>query len=168
MKYLLIAVFSLFYVAGSAQNSIQPPYKRFPTLPPIKILLSDSSSMYTKDQLPQNKPVLFMLFSPECSHCQHETEDLIAHKEQLKDVHIVMITFQPLWEMKDFIEKYKLNELPNVVVGRDIYYTTPSFYNIHNLPYLAMYDSKGNLINVFEGSMPVDRVVETFRENTAK
>ena len=105
-----------------------------------------------------------MLFSPECSHCQHETEELIAHKDELKDIQIVMVTLHPLWMMNEFIDHYKLKELPNVVVGRDIYYFFPSFYNIRNLPFLAMYDKKGNLITTFEGSMPIARVVETFKE----
>jgi thioredoxin-related protein len=164
MKLFLLLGLIIMQLGVGAQNTefSQPPFKRFPTLPPIQILLSDSTTLYTKSQLPENKPILFMLFSPECSHCQHETEELIAHKEEFKDIHIVMITFKPLWEMKDFIEKYKLGDLPNVVVGRDIYYTTPSFYNIHNLPFLAMYDKKGNLIDTFEGTLPIENVLKIF------
>lgn len=155
----------LLSAAGYAQaDTITAPYKRFPQIPQIQILLSDSTTKFTKAQLPPKKPVLFMLFSPECSHCQHETEELIAHKDELKDIQIVMVTLHPLWMMNEFIDHYKLKELPNVVVGRDIYYFFPSFYNIRNLPFLAMYDKKGNLITTFEGSMPIARVVETFKE----
>jgi len=165
MRYLIILLCIFSGLAGFSQTpEIQPPYKRFPTPPPIKILLSDSITLYTKAQLPEQKPILFMLFSPECSHCQHETEELVAHKEELKNVHIVMITFYPLWEMNEFIKNYKLNDMPNVIVGKDIYYTTPSFYNIHNLPFLAMYNSKGNLIDVFEGTMPIDKLIKTFKD----
>ena len=170
MKQLLVSILLLITIHLSAQNGdfSQPPYKRFPTTPPIQILLSDSTSLYTKSQLPQNKPILFILFSPECSHCQHETEELIAHKEELKNIQIVMITFQPLWEMKDFIIKYKLDDLPNVIVGKDIYFTTSSFYSIHNLPFLAMYDKKGDLISVYEGTLPIENVISIFKERMNK
>jgi thioredoxin-related protein len=167
MKFLIVACLLFTIVTGFGQTpEIQPPYKRFPTPPPIKLLLGDSLTVYTKAQLPEHKPLLFMIFSPECSHCQHETEEMVAHKDELKNVQIVMITFFPLWQMNEFIKNYKLNDLPNVIVGRDVYYTTPSFYNIHNLPFLAMYNANGNLIGVYEGTLPLEKLVKVFETNT--
>jgi cytochrome oxidase Cu insertion factor (SCO1/SenC/PrrC family) len=169
MKYTLLAfVCSLFFMVSSAQTDSTkiPPYKRYPSLPPIQILLSDSSTMYTKAQIPANKPVLFMIFSPDCSHCQHETEQMIAHMDEMKDLQIVMITYHPLYMMKDFIATYGLAKYPNIVVGKDIYYITTGFFDIHNIPYLAMYDKKGNLIEGFEGSLPIPEVIKVM--NNAK
>ena len=164
-RSLTFLLFILVFFSAFCQDDVsQPPFKRFPTLPPVKILLSDSSTIFSKAEIPANKPVLYMIFSPECSHCQHETEELIAHKELFKDVQIVMVTMHPLWMMNEFVSKYKVNTLPNVIVGRDIYYTSPGFYNIHNLPFLAMYNKKGELINTFEGSMPVEKVAELLNE----
>ncbi len=145
-------------------DSTTPPYKKFPTLPPIQILLGDSTTKYTKENIPAKKPVLIMLFSPECSHCQHEAEELTAYKEEMKNIQVVMITFHPLWQMNEFVEKYKLKDLNNVVVGKDIYLVLPSFYSVHNLPFHALYDKKGNLVSVFEGSMEISKVLQTFRE----
>ncbi len=162
---LLFSLFTLFVFSSFAQTDSAkiPPYKRFPTLPPVQILLSDSSTMYTKAQIPNGKPVLIMIFSPDCSHCQHETEELVAHMDELKNVQIVMITFHPLWMMNDFISNYGLAKYPNIVVGKDINYITPGFYGISNIPYLAMYDKKGNLIEGFEGSLPIPKVVEILK-----
>jgi thioredoxin-related protein len=163
---LLFFVLTLSFSSVFAQtDSIEvPPYKRFPSLPPIQILLSDSSTVYTKAQIPKGKPVLFMVFSPDCSHCQNETDELKAHMDELKDVQIVMITFHPLWMMKDFIDKYGLSQYSNVVVGKDIYYFTPAFYGIRNIPYMAMYDKKGNLIEGLEGSQPIPKVIEILKK----
>jgi len=79
-----------------------------------------------------------------------------------------MITFHPLWQMNAFVNDYKLKELPNLVVGKDIYYLMPSFYSIHNLPFLAMYDKKGDLISVFEGSMDVEKAIQTLNGNSSE
>ncbi len=169
MKYLVALCFCFVSLVSFSQtDSTQPPYKRFPTVPPIKILLSDSSTMYTKADIPKNKAVLLMLFSPDCSHCQHETEELIKHKAELKDVQIVMATLQPLSDMKAFVEHYKLTDLPNVVVGKDIYFFMPSFFNIHNLPFLAMYDKKGQLIGAFEGTIAIPAVAKVFEKSKKK
>jgi thioredoxin-related protein len=150
---------------GSAQTNVNvPPYKRFPTVPPIQLLLGDSTTTYTKANIPAKKKVLIMLFSPECGHCQHTAEEIYQHREELKDVHIVMATIYPLYEMNDFMKKYKLSEMKNVVAGRDLKVTLPVFYAIRNFPYLAMYDKKGNLIMGFEGSMPIEKVIKIFKE----
>ena len=106
-----------------------------------------------------------MLFSPECSHCQHTAEEMQQYKEELKDIHIVMATLHTISEMNEFVKKYKLDELKNVTIGKDIFYLLPPFYDIKNLPYLAMYNKKGNLIMGFEGSMPLAKVLETFKAN---
>ncbi len=143
-------------------DTAQLPYKRFPTLPPLQLLLGDSTTKYTKNDLPRKKPVLLMLFSPDCSHCQHTAEELLQYKDRLKDLHIVMSTLHPLYQMNAFVEKYRLKELPNLVVGRDMYYLLPSFYGIKSLPYLAFYNKKGGLIMGFEGSMSMDKILKQF------
>lgn len=163
---LLFFILSSFFIPGFAQgDTAKAPYQRFPVLPPIQILLSDSLTMYTKAQIPNGKPVLFMIFSPDCSHCQHETEEMIAHMDELKDVQIVMITYHPLSAMKDFISNYGLAKYSNIVVGKDIYYITTGFFDIHNIPYMAMYNKKGKLIEGFEGSLPIPKVIETLKEH---
>ena len=159
----LLIVGSSMAACAQVAGTATAPYKRYPTLPPLQILLGDSTTKYTKDDLPRRKPVLLMLFSPDCSHCQHTAEELLKYKEEIKDIHIVMATLQSISQMNAFVEKYKLKELPNVVVGRDVYFLMPSFYNIKNLPYLAFYNKKGDLIRGFEGSMSIPNILKQFQ-----
>lgn len=161
---LILGLIGLTFVASAqtADTSLAP-YKRFPTLPPLQILLGDSTTKYTKEDLPRRKPVLFMLFSPDCSHCQHTAEEMLKFKSELKDIHIVMATLHSISQMNAFVDKYRLKELPNVVVGRDMYYLMPSFYGIKSLPYLAFYDKKGALITGFEGSMSIEKILRQFQ-----
>jgi thioredoxin-related protein len=161
LMFLFLFMASLLAAAQEPPN--QAPYLRFPTHPPIQLLLGDSATRYTKAQLPKKKPVLVMIFSPECSHCQHTAEELVQNKEKWKDIHIVMSTMHPLWQMNQFVDAYKLSGFSNLVVGRDASYILPSFYGVHSLPYLAFYNKKGNLITGFEGSMPLDKILATFK-----
>jgi len=167
MKHILLvfAFISLIVGAKAQTDSAKlAPYQRYPDLPPIQLLLSDSSTMYTKAQIPKNRPVLVMIFSPDCSHCQHETEEMIAHMDEMKDLQIVMITYHPIYMMKDFIANYGLAKYSNIVVGKDVYYITTGFFNIHNIPYLAMYDKNGKLIEGFEGSLPIPEVIKILKK----
>lgn len=166
MKFLYTLLLCFSTIAGLSQvDSTTPAYRKYPTVPPLQLLLGDSATKYTKENLPKKKPVLIMLFSPDCSHCQHTAEEMVKYKEELKDIHIVMATMHNISQMNAFMQQYKLNELDNIVAGRDIYYILQGFYNIHSLPYLGFYDKKGHLIRGFEGSMPVSQIIETFKNS---
>ena len=53
-------------------------------------------------------------------------------------------------------------EHPNSKMGRDEKFFLPPFYKIRNLPYLALYDKKGNLITTFEGTQKIDTILAAF------
>ncbi len=106
-----------------------------------------------------------IVFSPMCDHCQKETEDLIKNIVLFKNVQIVMATMMPYDSMMSFRKKYKLAEHNNIIVGQDTQFFLPSFYMISNLPFLAFYDKKGNLISVFEGALPIGRAAAEIQKN---
>jgi thioredoxin-related protein len=161
---LLITALGLSMVSDCQVDSIQPPYKRFPDLPPLKLLLTDSSSYFTKNDFKKKSEVLLILFNPECDHCQHETEEIIKQIDHFKNVQIVMATTMPFEMMKSFVEKYELSKYKNIVVGQDQKYFLIPYYAVSNLPFLAFYNKKGTLISVFEGSMPIEKVWAEFEK----
>ena len=166
MQKLICFAFTLFFFISSySQKAIDTtaPYQRFPTLPPFKLLKTDSVSVFTKANLKKNRAVLIMLFSPSCDHCQHETEEIIKRIDAFKKIEIVMATPMPFKQMKEFYGKYKLNKFENITVGQDFQYFLPSFFMVRNLPYLAMYDKKGNLLKTFEGNMKMDDLLRVFK-----
>jgi peroxiredoxin len=138
------------------------PFMRYPTVPPFRLLKLDSTTYITKEDLRKNRQTIVMFFSPDCPHCQHQTEAILADFKDFRDIEIVMATFQPFSQMKEFNERYKIYEHPNILIGRDLEYRLPSFYKIHNLPYLALYDKKGNLITTFEGNQKAEDLIKAF------
>jgi len=164
IKYFLF--FGFFFCLTSAfcqKDSIQPAYKRFPTFPPVKLLMQDSATLFSKEDLPKKTAVLLIIFNPECEHCQHETEELIKNMDSFKKIKIVMATMMPLKEMNEFIVKYDLSKFDNIIVGKDIHYLLPGFYMINSLPYLAMYDKQGHLLSTFEGTMKMEDLINVFK-----
>jgi thioredoxin-related protein len=163
MKRLFFAIpLLLITISLSAQVDTTPPFKRFPTVPPFRLLQVDSVSILTRDKLKKNKPVLLMLFNPECDHCKQETEAIIRHIDDLKNVQIIMATMARHKQMKEFYLTYKLDAFKNIIVGQDFQNMLPSFYKVNSLPYLAMYDKKGNLLTSFEGSMKIEDLINVF------
>ncbi|NOT50506.1 MAG: redoxin domain-containing protein [Chitinophagaceae bacterium] len=156
---LLLVSLIISITTLSQTDSIQPPYKKFPNFPPVKLLLVDSTTGTIKDDLPKKKAVMLMLFSPDCDHCQHETEEIVKNIEKFEKVTIVMITTRPYADMMAFRERYGLAQYKNIIMGQDPQFFLFSFYNVRNLPFLAFYDKKGELISVFAGSMPMEKVL---------
>lgn len=142
----------------------EPPYKRFPTVPPLKLLLTDSTTIFTEKQLKANTPLFFILFSPDCEHCKKETEELIEKIDDFKNIQIVMATFMPVDKMKEFYDNYKLDRFPNIIVGYDMQHILATYYRISYTPFLAFYDKKGKLIEGVQGALPVSKVLEYFKE----
>jgi thioredoxin-related protein len=142
----------------------QAPYLRYPTLPPFHLLKLDSSTYLTKDDIRKHRQTLIMFFSPDCDHCKHQTESILADFKKFKDIEIVMATYQPFGELKDFNDHYRLFEHNNIKIGRDEKFFLAPFYKIRNLPYLALYDKNGNLITTFEGTQKPDTILTAFQK----
>lgn len=155
----------LFINIGScvfSQSPPEAPYKQFPTVPPFNILLTDSLTQYGKEDLPKRKAALIMLFSPECDHCRHQTDSILANMKRFKNIQIVMASVLPFDYIRRFYVEYKLDQYPNIVVGRDSRFLLPGFFQSHSLPVLGLYDKKKNLIEVVEGTMPVPTLLSKF------
>jgi len=145
-------------------SQAQAPYLRFPTVPPFHLLKLDSATYLTKEDIKKHHQTLVMFFSPDCDHCKHQTESILSSFKNFKNIEIVMATYQPFGEMKEFYSHYRLAKHPNIKIGRDEKFFFAPFYRIRNLPYLALYDKNGNLITTFEGTQKVDTILTAFHQ----
>lgn len=164
-KAVFFFLFLISFVAKmeAQTDTVKAPYQKVPVFPPVRLVLPDKSAFYKKD-LPAKKPVMLMVFNPQCEHCQHETEELLSHMDWFKGVTIVMATSMPFDSMINFRERYKLAEHPNIIVGQDDQYFLISFYGVRSLPFLAFYDKKGKLISVSRSTMPIDKVAAELKK----
>jgi cytochrome oxidase Cu insertion factor (SCO1/SenC/PrrC family) len=159
MKYfiILISVVALSLTA-KAQTDTVPNYIQIPYIPPFKIQLVDSS-WYSKTNLAAKRPTLILYFSPDCGHCQLETEELLSRSKQLKNLQVVMITSRPYEDMANFAEHYKIDRFPFIKIGWDPQRFVTNFYSVKFTPFSALYDKKGKLVKVYEGGIDWDELV---------
>lgn len=161
MKHLVIQATLLLGAGwGYAQtDSIAPAYTHFP-LPQFSVLLPDSVTWYTKKDLPKNKKTLVMVFSPDCEHCQHETELIKTNIAKFKRTQILMVTPIAFDKTKKFYEKYELKNFNNIVVGYDPKFFFTGYFKLKMFPFIAIYDKKDTLIKTFEGAVKMDDLLE--------
>jgi thioredoxin-related protein len=124
--------------------------------------MPDSVSHYTRNDLPKSRPVLIILFDPNCDHCQHETEEILKHIDSLKNIQIVMATNADFADLKKFNQHYNLDKFKNIKAGIESKSYLATFFAIHNLPYLAMYNGHGVLLRTHEGGMKVENIQKVF------
>lgn len=146
-KLLLLLSVMILSLNSFAQTDTIPEYLKDPTIPGFTIQRADSSWI-TKNDLAK-KPTLILYFSPDCGHCQLETEELISNLKTLGDLQIVMITSRSIEEMKEFSDKYLLQRFPSIKIGSDTNRFVTRFYKVKFTPFSAFYNKKGKLVKVY-------------------
>ena len=159
MKYFLVIAMCCIAKAGFSQtDSTQPVYLRFPFIPQFTIYKAADSTAFTREDLQKKKSTVFFIFSPECEHCQHETQALIANIDKFKDAQIVMVDYLPHDVMVKFYKDYKIANYPNITMGRDAKFFFPPFFHVESLPAIYVYDKKGKFKEAFSGSVKIDKI----------
>ena len=161
-KFLFfVCLLAIASVSSFAQEKTEetPVYLRFPTIPQFKLAKAADSTEFTRDDLKKRVNTLFFLFSPECNHCQHETEEIIKNIKKFKDAQIVMITYFPWNEMMPFYNHYKISNYPQITMARDNNYYFPAFFSMKTFPSTYLYDKKGNFKKSFEGAVNVQDII---------
>ncbi|MEI9955447.1 MAG: thioredoxin fold domain-containing protein [Ferruginibacter sp.] len=130
-------------------------------VPSFKLInIGDSTfkTYFTKDSLKKKTATIIILFSPDCEHCQHETKEITAKINLFKKAQIVMTSPMNELMLKMFYDEYKIANYPNITMGRDPSYFLGTFYKVRSFPAIFVYDKKGNFVDSFNGSVPVEEI----------
>lgn len=106
---------------------------------------------------------MFFVFSPDCGYCNNATQTMVRNMDKLKDVQIIMVTYQPYDEMFTYYREYQLWRYPNITVGRDSQFFFPSFFKIRNFPSFYIYDKKGDFKEFLEGDVGIDALLAALK-----
>lgn len=160
MKKILFLAFAICIVqlSFSQTDSTKDVYLRFPFIPQFTIYTAPDSVKFTRDDLQKKKPTVFIIFSPDCDHCQQETKALTAQIDRFKNAQIIMIEYLPYDTMMRFYHEYKIANYPQIVMGRDNKFFFPLFFNVKSLPAIYVYDKKGKFKQAFSGSVKMEKI----------
>ncbi|MFC4262280.1 TlpA family protein disulfide reductase [Ferruginibacter yonginensis] len=143
-----------------AQTPAEPAYKRITTIPPFKLMVAPDSTAFTKEALQKKKATIIMVFSPECDHCLHATEDMLAHFDAFKKVQIVMSTPLAYSYVQKFYKDYQLAKYPNITVGVDVPYFLGTFFEVQSYPAIFLYDKKGQFKAAFNSDAKFEDIAK--------
>lgn len=139
--------------AQSAQAT--SPKLHIDKIPVFRILTQDS--VYVNNSiLKNNKPVVFIYFSPDCSHCQRLMYELKPYMKDFSKTQVVMVTFiqtSYLKLLREFRRDFSLNSYPNFITGTEYPdYKLQRYFQVATTPFIAIYGRNGKLVKYFDKS----------------
>ncbi|MCW3108935.1 MAG: hypothetical protein JWQ09_3441 [Segetibacter sp.] len=171
MRSIFILLTTLLFIASSinaqtntgiSDSDTLAPYQKNPEIPAFRIQTPDSS-WFSKINLQSKKPTLILYFSPDCGHCQLETEEVLSKMKELNNLQIVMVTSRPFEDMANFAEHYKISRFPSIKIGTDPSRMVTQFYAVKFTPFSALYDKKGKLVKVYEKGIDMPELINLIK-----
>ena len=163
MHRFVLGVALLFLTCqGFGQNlapaGTLPDYIRLGTIPDFVTYKAPDSTLFTPKDIHKNKPTLLMIFSPECSHCQHATAELLKDIRHFRNTQIIMVTWLPYKEMMAFYRDYKIADHPEITMTWDPKFFFIPYYHVRMYPTMVVYDKEGKYVQSFSGEIQLSDV----------
>jgi peroxiredoxin len=162
MRYVFFVILSclpVFLKAQTAPNPpAKPPYLQYPIIPAFPLSLVDGHSI-TKNDLKRNEKTMVFVFSVDCDHCKHLTEEMLKNMDKFKKTQILMVTPFKVEQMKEYYDQYKIKDYPNITMASEPTRQIMYFYDLHYFPGLYIYDKKQQFVKGFEGTAKIDSLL---------
>lgn len=128
-------------------------------LPSFDILRKDST-VFSTQLIPTGRPVVLFYFTPHCPFCRAQFEDIRDNMQDLKNIQFYMLTPSPYQEMKAFYEQLKIDQYPNITMGTDTAAYFPNYFDVRNVPAIAIFNKEQKLNALFLGKTDVRQIKE--------
>ena len=139
-------------------------YSQANKIPPFRMTQSNGME-FRAEQLPFNKPVVLIYFSPECEHCTTLVKELLLKERYFRKSSIVLITFMPINVVTDFVYKYRLTKHRNIYTGTDGgSFFLKNYYNLKQRPFAALYNKEGELLNKYSRPQNLDEMISRLKD----
>ena len=127
-------------------------------------MLADGS-VFTATQLPLNKPILLIYFSPGCDHCEKLLGSFVKNKNTFNNTSVVMITYYPVSTLKDFKNQFGLYKYNNIYVGTEgNTFFVKQYYDLKTLPFMALFTEKGDLVQKYYSENDMDKLIKHLKK----
>jgi thiol-disulfide isomerase/thioredoxin len=123
-------------------------------------MLLTNGKAFTERDLPHQKPVVIIYFSPDCEHCQTLMNGFFKKVKDFKSAEVVMVTFRPLSDVANFEKAYQTYKYPNIVVGSEVpIFFFKTYYNLLNTPFTVLFNKQGNYVYSYKKELPLDDLI---------
>jgi thiol-disulfide isomerase/thioredoxin len=155
MKWIILFLVSALLPGCSIRDgSIKTGLEGKP-LPSLNLLLMDNATHLNMNTIPVGKPIVLVLFSPECPYCRAQTDAIIEDMPSLKNIQFYFLSSFPLESIKDYVEEYQLKKYANITVAQDDGRAAGKYFKAPGVPYIAVYDKDKRLKKAWIGKADI-------------
>lgn len=133
-------------------------------VPPFQIIQANGKAFMARN-LPFEKAIVIIYFSPECDDCQKLTKELLNRIKELNKASIAMITNLSLDKVKQFVTEYNLDKYPNIIIGTEgNSFFVGNYYKVGKLPFMVLYNKNGDLIKIYDTVLSIEDLIINLRK----
>ena len=154
MKGTVLFIFILlFSQLGKAQTDTNAPYWKNRNIPLFRLVNVKDSAFYSESNLAKNKITVFMLFNPECEHCQQQFKMLVKLPRIKNEAQVVLASTETWDKILTFFSKFEVGKYPFVTLCKDTKYTFGAFFQPKTVPVMVIYNKKGQFEFIKQGEI---------------
>ena len=129
-------------------------------IPDFTMATIADSTVFSSSSIPKKGLVLIKYFSPDCDHCQAEAELYFSKKDSLQNIKTIWLSgaWAELDMIKEFSEKYQLDQLNPIAIGKEPENQLLVHYEITGTPYSLIYEDN-QLITKYDGDVNFDELI---------
>jgi peroxiredoxin len=159
IKVFYVIIFASTMIACSAkkEEKVKPATSTVNDYPNLILKLADGSLISTRDLKGKN---VFILFQPDCDHCQAEAADIEERLNAFKDYTLYFISSSPMDKIRMFAEDYHLDQKKNVIFAWTSTDGVLNDYGPIPTPSVYIY-ADGKLRKAFNGQTDVENILNS-------
>jgi peroxiredoxin len=125
-------------------------------LPDLELITLEGDHVQARDI---SGKAVFVLFQPDCDHCQREAVDFREHLQEFKDYSLYFISSADADEIRKFAQEYELEDKPNVVFAMAQVSQVIRNYGPISAPSVYIY-AEGKLMKSFNGETAIEVILK--------
>jgi hypothetical protein len=103
---------------------------------------------------------MLVYFDPTCEHCRLFTANLVKRMNDFTNTEIVMISYLPIAEIKQFESDFNLGKFHNIKVGTEGHsFVVQRWYNVQRFPFTALFNESGTCITSYREAPSMDELL---------
>ena len=134
-------------------------------IPSAQIKLLNDGQVINTMHINKQKPIVFMLYSPDCEDCQEETQLIINNIDSLKDIEFYFITSDSANKASTFRDYFKLSRFKNITMALDYQYAFYNYFKPIGTPYTILYNQNKSLNRIIIGKTSLTSLYNLINNN---
>lgn len=163
-SFFFFALFLSFSVIAQTNGlDTLAPYQKNDQLPAFNLKKLDGS-WYNVSNLNKDKNVAFIVFNPDCHHCEIEAEEISKNIEELQNIEFLWVTTSTeKEEIEKFAQRYNFLNKENFHFLTDPNYAAAIFYEVRTTPFMAIYNKQGKLKKIYRNATTAAGILQALK-----